>query len=192
MTEGVVAGDFGSFGHPRIGVAFAGDPTARNALLDAGFVPIPGGAADHGALVPLWFLAELGWTGAVTVVGLPWDGSARDHLHWGRLLRERLEAVGRRWGLVASGDMSHALAPGAPGGYHPRAADFDAAVVDCVGSGHLGDLAHLDPELREAAREDVVDSLQVAAGVLGTPVLDTEVFAYEGPFGVGYLEARLA
>ena len=48
----------------------------------------------------------------------------------GRLLRDTADELGRDALFVASGDMSHRLLAGAPAGYDPRGAQFDAAVVE--------------------------------------------------------------
>jgi AmmeMemoRadiSam system protein A len=93
--------------------------------------------------------------------------------------------------VLASGDMSHRLCEGAPEGYDPRAPRFDAAFRALIEGGALDRLAAVDPELRELAAEDVVDSCVVAAAAVDFDATGCRVIDYEGPFGVGYLEAIL-
>ena len=87
--------------------------------------------------------------------------------------------------------MSHALKKGGPADFHPRAHLFDETVVACVKENRLGDVSGIDPELRDLACEDVVDSLEVAHGCLGRNPAGPRFLSYEGPFGVGYLVAIL-
>ena len=88
--------------------------------------------------------------------------------------------------VVASGDLSHRLRPGAPSGYDPRAAEFDRALMDGLRSGELSRLRELDPELRDLAAEDALDSIWVAASAVDWDSRGHEELSYEGPFGVGY------
>jgi aromatic ring-opening dioxygenase LigB subunit len=199
---GVVAGeklhgDFGAFGRPDLACTFRGDAAAGaaigRAVQRAGLeiVPTVIRGLDHGTMVPLWFLQEAGFKGRVVVFGFPWHKDGAANHAFGRALREALEGLDRRWALVASGDMSHALRPGAPSGFHPRAQAFDDAVVKALGEGRLGALSAIPSELRDLAAEDVMDSLESSAGVLGDEIPEGRMLSYEGPFGVGYLVAVL-
>jgi len=189
-------GDLAAFRAPEARLDLPADPPLRERIERAARqrgLPtwrIPSDPLDHGAVVPLWFLVEAGWRGPTTVVSLPLPGSG-DLPAFGKALAEALREGGapRRSALVASGDMSHRAQPGAPAGYHPRARDFDRAVVELVRAGRLPDLQALDPELRELAAEDVVESSLVAGAALGFRVRGPEVLSYEHPFGVGYLVA---
>lgn len=148
-------------------------------------------ALDHGAVVPLWFLAEAGWRGPTVLLGLPACGSAG--------LRELGEAIaavagstGRRVAVLASGDMSHRLRPGAPAGFDPRAQGFDREFIAHLRRGAYRELPALDPALQQVAGEDVMDSTLVAVAAAGWDAAGHEVLSYEGPFGVGYGVAILS
>lgn len=192
-----IHGDFTSFGHPTIACTFRGDAAAGAAVTRSAqragleVIPVETRSLDHGATVPLWFLQEAGYKGRLVVFGFPWYTDGDANRRFGGALREAMAGLDRRWALVASGDMSHALKPGAPSGFHPRAQEFDQAVVETVRDGRLGAISALPLELRDLAAEDVVDSLEVAAGVLGEERSETRPLSYEGPFGVGYLIAVL-
>lgn len=191
-----LAGDFARFGEPGLAAGFAADPEAAAAAAGQGLdlAPIQGGL-DHGALVPLWFLREAGFAGRVSVFGFPWEAPPGGHAPFGAGLRAALDGLGVPWALVASGDCSHRLLPGAPAGYDPRAGDFDGRLVAAVRAGREAAVAEQVGPLRGAAAEDVVDSLEAAAGAAagagGGPAEGREVLSYEGPFGVGYLVAVL-
>lgn len=197
VTSPSVQGDFGAFGRPELGCRLPTDAAAAAAVTRAAeragleIAPTTVKGLDHGALVPLWFLREAGFKGRAVVFGFPWHANPEANRAFGRALREALASLERPWALVASGDMSHALKPGAPSGFHPRAQAFDQAVVEAVGLGDWATLGAFPEDLRRVAAEDVLDSLQCAVGALEGEDAVPRVLSYEGPFGVGYLIAAL-
>ena len=189
-----VRGDLGDFGAEDVRCDL---PRAEDAVRAIGEACRAGDVAieeihlrrlDHGAMVPLAFLVEAGWQGDTVVIGLPAEPSADETAAFGRALKQAAE--GKRWALVASGDCSHRLLPEAPAGFHPRAAEFDRALVDLVKAGDDAGLFRVDESLRDLAAEDVLDTAQVAATCTGSAAR-RELLSYEGPFGVGYLVAVL-
>jgi AmmeMemoRadiSam system protein A len=140
---------------------------------------------DHGALVPLWFLGEAGWKGPTVVISLnyPHEGGL---FELGDAITQAARQRHERVAVVASGDMSHALQPGAPCGFHPRAKDFDHQFIDLLRAGRIRETGELDPDLQELASEDVVDSTLIAGAAARWRTDGHEVLSYEGPFGVGY------
>jgi aromatic ring-opening dioxygenase LigB subunit len=188
-----IAGDFARFGAPTAVVSLPGSLSRIERLHAAAVhqsVPLNATTTtelDHGALVPLHFLAEAGWSGPTIVIALPWQG--RDPAEMGRVIAAA--ALPERWAVVASGDMSHRLQPGAPAGYDPRAVEFDRAFAAHIAEGRLEAACQVAAALRERAAEDVVDSVAVASAAVGWNSTGYEFLAYEGPFGVGYLEAIL-
>ena len=106
-------------------------------------------------------------------------------------LGERLALLdnGLRWGLLASGDLSHRLTPYAPAGYSPEGRVFDAAVLEALRSADAGPLLSLSPETLEAAGECGLRSVMTMLGLAGAVRGEIRVFSYEGPFGVGYCSA---
>ncbi len=176
---GPVRGDLARF---RASQVRADLPAADiGGLLDLPPVP-PAEPLDHGAMVPLAFLVEAGWAGPTAVLALPWEPGGAEAL--GR----RIADLPGRTALIASGDLSHRLTRGAPAGFHPDAASFDAAFVQALEQGDW--TAAAAPPHRDVAAEDAVESTRVAMGAAGAP-LHAEVLAYEGPWGVGYAEAVL-
>lgn len=195
-TGARLVGDFADFGAAgvRFGLPVAGE--AVDAVLRAAAARdhpsrrLPETSLDHGAAVPLHFVVEAGWDGPTAVVGLPWDASASAEA-MGEVLGAAARESGQRWAILASGDMSHRLRPGAPAGHHPRASEFDAAFVERLECGDLRGAAAIDPELRGLAAEDVVDPVTVAAAAVAWDASGHQKLCYEGPFGVGYCEAVL-
>ena len=151
--------------------------------------------SDQGTLVPLYFLrrawgrdreslpGNLPPTLLASPIGLT-PGEAFS-------LGERLALLdnGLRWGLLASGDLSHRLTPDAPAGYSPEGRVFDAAVLEALRSADAAPLLSLSPETLEAAGECGLRSVMTMLGLAGALRGAIRVFSYEGPFGVGYCSA---
>lgn len=187
-----LAGSLGRFGVPSVRVDLPSDAEAV-ARLRAGADRWIGIDAplDHGALVPLWFLAEAGWAGPTTVVGLPGRDDRDVLVRAGDALAAALDGLAGPVVLVASGDMSHRVLPGAPAGYDPSAAAFDLACRDAIAQGDFTALAALGDSWRAAAAEDVVAPVTMVAAACGFDGRGAAVVSYEHPFGVGYLVAVL-
>lgn len=190
-----IRGDLSAFGAPQAAVDLPAAESFRERLHAAGSrhgaptVRLRDRPLDHGAMVPLWFVHQAGWRGPTVVIALPWEEGREAAM--GRLLGELAAEGPERVAILASGDMSHRLQPGAPSGYEPRARVFDAAFVDALRRGDLHTATRPDPALRELAAEDVVASVTVAAAAVDFRTDGLEVLFYEGPFGVGYCEAVL-
>ncbi|MBM4269142.1 MAG: AmmeMemoRadiSam system protein A [Deltaproteobacteria bacterium] len=191
-----IEGSFARFGFPDVSVELPGGALQAAAVADcAARIGLecwaaPGADLDHGSLVPLTFLARAGWSGPTLIVSLPHPG-ADGEARMGEAIAEAARALGERWAMIASGDMSHRLAQGAPGGRHPLAREFDEEFVRRLDAGDYRAACAPDPEIRSIAAEDVVASTLVAASSVGFRNEGHAVFAYEGPFGVGYCEALL-
>jgi MEMO1 family protein len=195
-TQSPLSGNFGRFGADHIGVTAPGAPLAAARLVPVArdlkltTREIAGDNLDHGALVPLYFLRQAGWDGPSLLVALPQPGT-RSEERMGQALARAAEQAGERWIILASGDMSHRLNQNAPAGYHPLAKEFDRSFKARIDAGDLRGACAIDPALREIAAEDVIDSCAVAAGAVGFRSEGHRTYAYEGPFGVGYMEAVL-
>lgn len=209
--EESLAGSFARFGHGELALRFRGAPQAARALALAAeregltTQALAAEALDHGALVPLYFLREASqflrardraddtrYAPRVLLVALPYPGtSTHQEVSFGAAVRSAASASGERWAVLASGDMSHRLTPEAPGGYDPRAREFDRTFVDLVQRGELRAAITLPPDLVECAGQDCVQSTAVAAGAVRFATDGAHTFGYEGPFGVGYCEALI-
>ena len=172
-------GSLADFRAPQIAVTLPDAPEVGPALHAQPVAPRP---LDHGAMVPLSFLWEAGWRGPTAILALPWEGEGAAQI--GRILAD----LPGRTAVIASGDMSHRLKPGAPAGYHPQARDFDHAFVAGLRRGDWP--AALAAQPRAHAAEDVIDATTVAMASVPGP-RQSEVLSYEGPWGVGYSQAIL-
>ena len=146
---------------------------------------IDDGDLDHGAVVPLWFVQEAGWQGPTTIIGLTQaENGSLERL--GKAIARAANHCAGPVAVIASGDMSHRLHPGAPCGHHPDARCFDDGFIRLIAAGDARGLIHFDRGLRGLAGEDVVDSTVVALAAVDRDMRGHQVLSYEGPFGVGY------
>ena len=145
---------------------------------------------DHGALVPLTFLAERYRDFRVVPLSLS-DVSAMDHYRLGMALREAAEARGGRTAVIASGDLSHKLQSDGPYGYDEAGPAFDRAARKALLGEDLFGLMTLDPAFAERAAQCGLNSYRVLLGTLDGFAFTAEFFSYEGPLGVGYLTGEL-
>lgn len=186
-------GDFAAFGAPEAAVALTVDRDLAEAVLaeaegaDLPVLAVRPDGLDHGSLVPLYFLQAAGALRPAVVLTPPWRLPAARRL--GRVLAGAARRARRRLALVASGDLSHRLKPGAPGGYAPEGREFDERLVELLRAGDAEGILEFPRGLAEAAGQDVLPGLAVLLGALAGRDARPEVLSYEGPFGVGYAVA---
>jgi len=141
-------------------------------------------------MVPLLFLHEAGWRGAVLPVAVGMLPLLQLYA-FGQALQRAIEATGKRTVVLASGDLSHRLSTEAPDGFAPEGAEFDREVVESLGRGDLAALFTIESDLRERAGECGYRPLLMLAGVLDGQKVKPQVFSYEHPYGVGYAVSSL-
>ena len=142
---------------------------------------------DQGSSVPLYFLKNTYGSLPDIVLSSPigLDGKASFKLG---------EAIsgfddGHSWALLASGDLSHRLKPGAPAGYSPLGEKFDAAVVEALKKADPSPILELPRRTIEDAGECGMRSVLAMLGMVSALGGKIDVLSYEGPYGVGYCNA---
>jgi len=196
-----LAGDFGQFGQPGVGLSLPMDENITNgflALLDKAHIPHVGmdeplarrygvkRVLDHGCLVPLYFIRRKYRDFRIVHITIGLLPLAEMYAA-GRLLSEAVNEAGARAVVLASGDLSHCLSDQGPYHYHPKGEVFDRRVESVIEEGNLLELARIPADLYEPAGQCGLPSFVMGAGALDGRKVETEVFSYEGPFGVGYL-----
>ena len=189
-------GSFSMFGAPEVRVRMDGAPDLARAIASESSnrgVPTHvlhagrGAELDHGSMTPLVMLVEnLAPPPSLVVLSFSYLEPGQ-HVEFGRAVGSVLQSDPRRILYVASSDLSHRLIPGAPAGYSPRGAEFDAAVVAAFKSGDLSRLLSIPRDLVHEAGECGLRSLFTLSGVIEGLDSRTRLLSYEGPFGVGYL-----
>ena len=197
-------GDLGDFGAPEVRFDLPADrelgTEIKRQAADLGLPVVDIGelshrgrlraplSLDHGVTAPLYWLKEP--VSAYVVVSMAFLPLEKLYA-FGVAVRRAAEVLKRPTALVASGDLSHRLLPGAPAGYDPQGEVFDAEVVRLIGQGDVPGLMSLDPGLVERAGECGYRTMIMMLGALDGYRVEAEVLAYEGPFGVGYMVAAL-
>ena len=192
-------GNFGQFGAREARYAARYDTEFVTALaaaadadeLAAGCEGERDSALDHATMIPLHFIQEAyrkaGCEPRYKVVRMGISGlSPADHYRMGTLVQRVASVLGRRCVYVASGDLSHKLAPEGPYGFAAEGPKFDRRVCNDLSTADFLDLLMIDREFAELAAECGLRSFQIMAGALDQTDVRSELLSYQGPFGVGY------
>ena len=143
---------------------------------------------DHGVMVPMHFL--LPGMKRVPLVPLAFSWlSLENHFTFGKVIKRAADQSQKRVALIASGDLSHRLIPGAPAGYEPLGKAFDEKLVQALSCLDSETILNLDSEFIERAGECGLRSFVILLGALDGLQVKPKIISYEGPFGVGYLVA---
>ncbi len=146
---------------------------------------------DHGALVPLHFLAKEGLEVPMVVMTMALF-SRKELYKFGRIIEEAASELSLRAAIVASADLSHRLTKDAPAGFDSKGQEFDQRVVEAAKEGRLERLLTFDEELVDRAGECGFRPIIMLAGALDQYEVAANEVVYEGPFGVGYLVASFS
>ncbi|MBP8613746.1 MAG: AmmeMemoRadiSam system protein A [Firmicutes bacterium] len=193
-------GDFGDFGAARIKLEVETDlelvecirknsqhSSIPCVILDRRNVLRYGAGArlDHGVLVPLYYLRKHGFSKPVIVVNIGFL-QYTDLYRFGRTITESASELGKKVAVLASGDLSHRLQPGAPAGYNPMGSIFDETLVDYLSKFSVEDILTMPSDLIQDAGECGLRPICIMLGTLDEAQVVPRVLSYEGPFGVGY------
>jgi AmmeMemoRadiSam system protein A len=184
-----VTGDLGRFGAPQVRVSVDVDVEAAGALVarasSEGFALTWSDepSLDHGIVVPLYLLPHTRAARRFIFLGISgWP--LQRFREFGAFLHRHLGS--REATLIASGDLSHRLTQEAPYGFRPEGQVMDRRVIEALRTQQWDEIESLDPELLEEAGECGLRPLSILLGVARAAGLRSQVFSYEGPFGVGY------
>ena len=94
----------------------------------------------------------------------------------------------KKYGLIASGDLSHCLKHDGPYGFHSDGPKFDKALIEYLKKKDIENILKLDEMFPEAG-ECGLRSFCFILGILEESGINwqPEILSYEYPFGVGYL-----
>lgn len=146
---------------------------------------------DHGVMVPMHFLYRS--TEGLPLVPLTFSWlTPKEHFAFGQAIRRAAIRLNRKVALIASGDLSHRLIPGAPAGYDTMAQVFDNKLVDALSQMNVQEVLDLEPDLINRAGECGLRSIIILLGALNGAPTKPKILSYEGPFGVGYLVASFS
>jgi len=142
---------------------------------------------DQGSLVPLYYLEKAWGSLPPLILASPIGLHPGAALRLGQALAD-LKPEGN-WAMLASGDLSHRLRPGAPAGYDPAGEEFDEAVLKALKTGDTDILTGMTPQTIERAGECGLRSALAFLGLCLGLGEAPQLLSYEAPFGVGYCTA---
>ena len=196
----VLRGNLAAFGAPDIAVSFeTNGQLAQNIMkqaerLGVSLVALDAALAqthrfslqlDHGAVVPLHYLHKAGFKGQLVQLSVGFINYPEMYA-LGKAVQTAIENTRQKVAVLASGDLSHRLLPGAPAGYNPAGKIFDEKIINGLQSMDVKSFFSLDPQMVENAGECGLRPIFFLLGSLDGLEADSIVLSYEGPFGVGY------
>ena len=200
FTVSKLTGDFRQFGAPQVKIETDNYmPLARKILSLASLSNFPlieldevsiyryrlKPILDHATMVPLFYFQEAGLKIPMVLISIGML-SYKELFQFGKLLLKCVIDEDKRTAMVASGDLSHRLIPGAPAGFDPIGKEFDKIILDLLAQGDFSRVLSLDQNLIDRAGECGFRPITIMAGAWEELSFKTSVLSYEGPFGVGY------
>ncbi len=187
--------DLKNFGDLATKIKFSGEITLSNLISEGAkkenlpLTMISEPKLEHSSSVPLFYLAQHLPKIKIIPVGfcnLDW----KTHVAFGNLLKEKISETNKRVAVIASGDLSHALTTDSPAGYNAAGAEFDAKIQELLASNNLAGMLQMDADLVGEAAECGFRSFLILMGILQGMQTAYKSYAYEAPFGIGYLTAN--
>lgn len=144
---------------------------------------------DHGSSIPLVYLTPHLKNIKVIPIGFC-DLDWKNHVAFGNLLKEIILESNKRVAVIASGDLSHALLTDSPAGFNAAGPEFDKKIQELLASKNLAGMLQMDKQMVADAAECGFRSFLILMGILQGFNNTYKSYAYEAPFGVGYLTAN--
>lgn len=200
-----LAGSFRRFGAPGVKLEFENNTGLAGeiiALAEAeGFNCAVYGAADgrrgssrveldHGAAVPLYFVSRE-FKGFKLVHISVASLQLVELYQFGMCIAKAVGKSDERVVFIASGDLSHRLSDASPYGFDKNGPEFDRHIVENLRGSTPEKLLETGKDFCENAGQCGLPSIAIMLGALDRRELKTTVYSYEGPFGIGYMVARL-
>ncbi|WP_296560292.1 AmmeMemoRadiSam system protein A [uncultured Acetobacterium sp.] len=143
---------------------------------------------DHGVLVPLYFIEK--YYRAYKIVHITTGELSLIELYtMGKVIREAIEARGKAAMILVSADLSHCLKDEGPYAFNPMGPLFDQNIVDGIKTKNYYSILTVPHQVYEPAGQCGLRPIIMGLGTTDGRDTEATVFAYEGPFGVGYLSA---
>ncbi len=143
-------------------------------------------SVDHGTSVPMFYLANHLPDTTILPIGYS-DLPTEAHLQFGELLKDIIMGHDKRVAVIASADLSHRLSPDAPSGFHANGKVFDETMMELLAARNVDGVAALNPALVKDAGECGYRAILILLGIIKNMDAAFKQYAYEAPFGVGYL-----
>ena len=189
-------GNFASFDQPSVKINTEYDDSfvrilseiSENNHIPAGTLGERYKMLDHATMIPLYFINK--YYQNYKIVRISISGlSSLMHYQFGKCIQEAAKASNKKIVFIASGDLSHKLKANGPYGLSEEGPIFDQKITNDMANGNFLNLLTYPEDFCNAAAECGLKSFIVMAGALNKTTVRSELFSYEGPFGVGYAVA---
>ena len=142
---------------------------------------------DHGVLVPLYFIEK------------QYKDFDLIHISIGYLSKTELfkagtiiaDILGDENVLIISGDLSHKLSKNSPNGYDSMGKEYDEYIVKAIKDSSYINILDIDDNMVNLAGQCAQKPLELFIGALEGYKSESIVYSYEGPYGVGYMTAKI-
>ncbi len=145
---------------------------------------------DHGVLVPMHYIDTYYEDYEIVHITTSYQ-DLFSHYSLGVAMKEVIERSTDRTVVVCSGDLSHALKNDGPYDFHPYGLVFDQLMVEAIQQKDPSILMNIKGQAEKEAAQCGLRSFVMGFGLMDSHDYQSEVFSYEGPFGVGYLTGYL-
>ena len=143
---------------------------------------------DHGILVPLYFLEQYYQDYNIVHISIGFL-SLIELYKTGTYIREAIENNGKDTIILASADLSHALKDEGPYEFNKMGPVFDENIITGLKTKNYYSILTIPSQVYEPAAQCGLRPIVMSLGALDGYQTESEVYSYEGPFGVGYLTA---
>ncbi|GFN35712.1 AmmeMemoRadiSam system protein A [Tepidimicrobium xylanilyticum] len=203
-TTPILEGDFRDFGAAHVKFRFENNlEMVKDIIFESGKKNIPIANVnedlaesfnislklDHGTLVPLYFVDKVYRN--FKLIHITYGLLSPKELYvFGQIIQDMVLKSEEEASFIASGDLSHKLSHDGPYSYSPYGEKFDKEIVNLLEKGDFKSIVSFDLDLSERAGECGLRTLMILSGFLDGFNVKPEVLSYEGPFGVGYCNAK--
>ncbi len=143
---------------------------------------------DHGILVPLYFLEQYYQDYQIVHISIGYL-SLIELYKTGTYIREAIEKNNKDTIILASADLSHCLKDEGPYEFNEMGPVFDENIITGLKTKNYYSILTIPHQVYEPAGQCGLRPIVMSLGALDGYQTESEVYSYEGPFGVGYLSA---
>lgn len=145
---------------------------------------------DHGLLVPLYFIDRFYQDYKIVHITIGFL-SLYELYQMGMAIREAVERSQNEAIILASADLSHCLKDEGPYEFNRMGPVFDENIIYGIREKDYYSILTIPHQVYEPAGQCGLRPIVMGLGALDSLDTESEVYSYEGPFGVGYMTAYI-
>ncbi|SCY89484.1 AmmeMemoRadiSam system protein A [Alkaliphilus peptidifermentans] len=145
---------------------------------------------DHGVIVPLYYIDKEYKEYKIVHITVG-DLKLLELYKIGSLIKDAIDRSMKKALILISGDLSHCLSKDGPYEYHPMGKVFDDKLVTLIKNMDIEGILDIPGDVYGPAGECGLKPIAMGLGATDGYEVEGRVVSYEGPFGVGYMNAIL-